>query len=169
MILKVDIKFDIKLTTVSFLAIAEALLTIKISWLLLKPLKTCRHYLKGFKHEVLLLTNHNNFSCFMDTKNFSSRQMWWAQKLPEYHFWINYWRFILFSLTDNKEETIFLAENTQILYWLHNSLIKSIKSTLFKPIASLLKLHLQKLYLQTIYVLSQLTSILNQYPDWTSQ
>ena len=43
--------------------------------------KTWRHYLKGCKHEVLVLTNHNNFRCFMDTKSLSSKQVCWAQKL----------------------------------------------------------------------------------------
>ena len=40
---------------------------------IVKAFKTWRHYLKGCKHEVLILTNHNNLRRFMDTKNLSSR------------------------------------------------------------------------------------------------
>ncbi len=52
--------------------------------------KTWRYYLEGCKHEVLIFTDHNNFQCFMDTKNVSSRQVRWAQKLSKYHFLIDY-------------------------------------------------------------------------------
>ena len=34
--------------------------------------KIWQHYLKDCKHKVLLLTDHNNLRCFMDTKNLSS-------------------------------------------------------------------------------------------------
>ena len=43
--------------------------------------KTRQHYLKGCKYKVLVFTNHNNFSPFMDTKSLSSRQVCWAQEL----------------------------------------------------------------------------------------
>ena len=43
--------------------------------------KTWWHYLEGCKHEVLVLTDHNNLHCFMDTKSLSSRQVCWAQEL----------------------------------------------------------------------------------------
>ena len=39
---------------------------------IVKAFKTWRHYLKGCKHEVLVLTDHNNFRWFIDTKNLSS-------------------------------------------------------------------------------------------------
>ena len=45
---------------------------------IVKALKTWRHYLEGCKHEVLILTDHNNLYCFMDTKSLSSRQVRWA-------------------------------------------------------------------------------------------
>ena len=48
--------------------------------------KTWRHYLKGCKHKVLVLTNHNNLRCFMETKSLSSRQIRCAPKLLQYHF-----------------------------------------------------------------------------------
>ena len=37
--------------------------------------KTWRHYLEGSQHEVLILTDYNNFRRFMDTKSLSSRQV----------------------------------------------------------------------------------------------
>ena len=48
-----------------FLAIVEAF-------------KTWRHYLEGCKHEVLVLTDHNNLHYFIDTKSLSPRQVCWA-------------------------------------------------------------------------------------------
>ncbi len=52
--------------------------------------KTWKYYLKGYKYEVLVLTDHNNLQRFMDTKSLSSRQVQWAQELSRYHFWIDY-------------------------------------------------------------------------------
>ena len=57
---------------------------------IVKAFKTWRHYLKGCKHKVLVLTNHNNLCRFMETKSLSSRQVRWAQELSRYHFWIDY-------------------------------------------------------------------------------
>ncbi len=57
---------------------------------IIEAFKIYRHYLKGCKHEVLILTNHNNPKRFMGTKNLSSRQVRWAQDLSRYHFWIDY-------------------------------------------------------------------------------
>ena len=57
---------------------------------IVKAFKTWRHYLEGCKYEVLVLTDHNNLHCFMDTKSLSSRQVRWAQKLSRYHFRIDY-------------------------------------------------------------------------------
>ena len=57
---------------------------------IVKAFKTWRHYLKGCKHEVLILTDHNNLRHFMDTKSLSSRQVRWAQELSQYHFQIDY-------------------------------------------------------------------------------
>lgn len=33
--------------------------------------KTWRYYLEGYKHQILVLTDHNNLHQFMDTKNLS--------------------------------------------------------------------------------------------------
>ena len=57
---------------------------------IVEAFKTWRHYLKGYKHKVFVLTDHNNLRYFMDTKSLSSKQVWWAQKLSRYHFQIDY-------------------------------------------------------------------------------
>ena len=57
---------------------------------IVEAFKTWRYYLEGSRHEVLVLTDHNNLRRFMDTKSLSSRQVRWAQKLSCYHFRINY-------------------------------------------------------------------------------
>ena len=57
---------------------------------IVEAFKMWRHYLEGCKHEVLVLTDHNNLRRFMDTKSLSSRQVRWAQELSRYHFRIDY-------------------------------------------------------------------------------
>ena len=52
-----------KIYDVELLAIVEAF-------------KTWRHYLEGCKYEILVLIDHNNLCCFMDTKSLSSCQVW---------------------------------------------------------------------------------------------
>ena len=42
---------------------------------IVEAFKTWQHYLEGCKHEVLVLTDHNNLCQFMDTKSLSSRQV----------------------------------------------------------------------------------------------
>ena len=56
-----------------FLAIVEAF-------------KTCKHYLEGSRHNVLVFTDHNNYRQFMNTKNLTSRQVRWVQELSCYYF-----------------------------------------------------------------------------------
>ena len=53
---------------------------------IVKVFKTWRHYLKGCKHEFLVLTDHNILCCFMDTKSLSSKQVHWAQEISSYHY-----------------------------------------------------------------------------------
>ena len=48
---------------------------------IVKAFKTWRHYLVSCKHEVLVLTDHNNLRRFMDIKSLSFRQVRWAQEL----------------------------------------------------------------------------------------
>ncbi len=57
---------------------------------IVEAFKTWRHYLEGCKHEVVMFIDHNNLQRFMDIKNLSSRQVWWAQELSRYHFRIDY-------------------------------------------------------------------------------
>ena len=57
---------------------------------IIKAFKTWRHYLEGCKHKVFILTNYNNLCRFMDMKSLSSRQVYWAQELSQYHFRIDY-------------------------------------------------------------------------------
>ena len=101
---------------------------------IVEAFKTWRHYLEGCKHEVLVLTDHNNLRRFMDTKSLSSHQVRWAQELSRYHFRIDYRqgkangaadalsRFPQRSL-DEKEKL--RAENTQILHCLQSSLTRA--------------------------------------------
>ena len=57
---------------------------------IVKAFKTWKCYLEGCKHEVLVLTDHNNLQRFMETKNLNYRQVRWAQKLLWYYFRIDY-------------------------------------------------------------------------------
>lgn len=59
---------------------------------IVETFKTWHYYLKGCKHKVLVLTNHNNFCWFMDTKSLNCKQVYWAQKLFRYHFQIDYYQ-----------------------------------------------------------------------------
>ena len=53
---------------------------------IVEAFKTWRHYLEGYKHKVLVLTDHNNLRKFMNTKSLSFYQVCWAQKLFQYYF-----------------------------------------------------------------------------------
>ena len=65
----------------------------------------------------------------MDTKSLSFRQVYWAQKLSQYHFRINYCRdkpnvaadaLSRFSQRSQDEEKELQAENSRIFYCLQN-------------------------------------------------
>ena len=92
---------------------------------IVEAFKTWRHYLKGCKHKVLVLTNHNNLRQFMDTKSLSSRQVRWVQKLSKYHFRIDYCQgkankaadaFSRFPQRSQNKKKKLWAENTQIFH-----------------------------------------------------
>ena len=98
---------------------------------IVKAFKTWRHYLEGCKHEVLVLTDHNNLRRFMDTKSLSSRQVRWAQELSRYHFRIDYRQgkangaadaLSRFPQRNQAEEDELQTENTRILHKLQSSL-----------------------------------------------
>ena len=40
---------------------------------IVEAFKMWRHYLKGYKYEILIFTDYNNLRCFMDTKSLSSK------------------------------------------------------------------------------------------------
>ncbi len=93
--------------------------------------KTWRHYLEGWKYEVLVLTDYNNLRRFMDTKSLSSKQARWAQELSRYHFWIDYCQGKVNAAADalsrfpqrsQAEEKTLRAENSQIFHRLRSSL-----------------------------------------------
>ncbi len=95
--------------------------------------KTWRHYLEGCKHEVLVLTDHNNLQRFMDTKSLSSKQVWWAQELSRYHFRIAYRQgkanvaadaLSQYCQRSAEEEETLRAENTKIFHRLQSSLAR---------------------------------------------
>ena len=59
---------------------------------IVEAIKTWKHYLKGSRHKVLVLTDHNNLRQFMDIKSLSSKKVRWAKKLSCYHFQIDYYQ-----------------------------------------------------------------------------
>ncbi len=98
---------------------------------IIEAFKTWRQYLDGCKHEVFVLTDHNNLQHFMDTKSLSSRQVRWAHKLSRYHFRIDYRQGKANGAADAlsqypqrsaEEEKTLQAKNTKILHRLQSSL-----------------------------------------------
>ncbi len=98
---------------------------------IIEAFKTYRHYLIGCKHEVFMLTNHNNLQRFIDIKSLSSRQVYWAQKLSKYHFRINYRQSKANKAADTlsqylqqstKKKKTLWAENMKILHPLQSLL-----------------------------------------------
>ncbi|SLM41056.1 gag polymerase env [Lasallia pustulata] len=45
-----------------------------------------RHYCRGARHPIVVLTDHANLVWFMTTPNLTRRQLKWAEKLAEYKF-----------------------------------------------------------------------------------
>ena len=135
---------------------------------IVKAFKTWRHYLEGCKHEVLVLTDHNNLRRFMDTKSLSSRQVRWAQELSRYHFRIDYRQgkantaadaLSRFPQRSQDKEDELRAENGQIFHRLQNSLTNASLAGLSFP-SSFLP-HLHQVFICETYVLPQLRHICN--------
>ena len=93
---------------------------------------------------MLVLTDHNKFRWFIETKSLSSRQVRWAQKLSHYHFQINYRQsktneavdaLFQYPQRSDEEEDAFQAENIKIVYFLQFSLTNASLSglTLSEP------------------------------------
>ena len=130
---------------------------------IIEAFKIWRYYLEGCKHEVLILTDHNNLCCFMDTKSLSSKQVRWIQELSRYHFWINYCQgkanaaadaLSKFPQRSQDEENKLQAENGRIFHHLQNSLTNaSLAGLSFLPS---LPSHLHQVLICGTYVLPQL-------------
>ena len=123
---------------------------------------TWRHYIEGFWHKVLVLTNHNNLRQFMDIKSLSFRQVRWAQELFCYYLQIDYYQSKVNGAIDalsrypqrnTGEENNFQIENVKILYRLQSSLFNATLSGLSIS-AELSQLHQVLIY--GIYILLQL-------------
>ena len=137
---------------------------------IMEAFKTWRHYLEGCKHEVLVLTNHNNLCRFMDTKSLSFRQVRWAQELSRYHFRIDYHQskangaadaLFCFSLRNPKEKEKLRAENTQILHRLQTSLTNASLSGL--SLSELNPAALHQVLICGTHVLPQLRQFWNTF------
>ena len=48
------------------------------------------HYLEGSQFPVCILYNHANLCYFIITKELNGRQIYWAEKLTSYNFYIEY-------------------------------------------------------------------------------
>ena len=134
---------------------------------IVEAFKTWRHYLEGCKHEVFILTDHNNLRRFMDTKSLSSRQVHWAQKLFQYYFQIDYCQgkanaaadaLSRFSQRSKDKEDELRAENNQIIHGLQNSLTNAslAELSLLTSSSSSLPSHLHQVCIFETYVLLQL-------------
>ena len=134
---------------------------------IVKAFKTWRYYLEGCKHEVLVLTDHNNLHRFLKTKSLSFCQVWWAQELSLYHFQIDYCqskangaadalsRFL--QRNENEKEKLW-TENSRILHRLQSSLINATLSDLSMS-ANVLPLH--QVFICGIHALPQLCRFWN--------
>ncbi len=100
---------------------------------MVEAFKTWRHYLEGCKHEVLVLTDHNNLQRFMDMKSLSFRQVRWAQELSKYQFRIDYRQdkangaanaLSQYPQWSAEEKETLRAKNTKILHCLQSSLAR---------------------------------------------
>ena len=137
---------------------------------IVEAFKTWRHYLEDCKHEVLVLTNHNNLPRFMDTKSLSSRQVRWAQELSRYHFRIDYRQGKANAAADalsrypqrnQQEEESLRAENTQILHRLQSLLTNASLSGLSISLSSLTLSPLHQVLVCGTHVLPQLLQFWN--------
>ena len=129
---------------------------------IIEAFKTWKHYLEGCKHKVLVVTDHHNLCRFMDTKSLSSRQVWWAQELSKYHFWIDYCQgkvngavdvLSRFPQRSQAKKDKLRAENTRIFHKLHSLLTRASLSGLSTS-TKLLLLH--QVVICGPHVLSQL-------------
>src|SRR5256714_2240449 len=57
---------------------------------IVKSFKQWRHYLEGSRHPIVVLADHANLRYFMTTKELSSHQARWAERLAAFDFEIQY-------------------------------------------------------------------------------
>ena len=145
---------------------------------IVEAFKTWYHYLEDCKHEVLVLTDHNNLRQFMDTKSLSSRQVRWAQELSRYHFQIDYCQgkanaaadaLSRFPQRSQDEENELRAENGRILHRLQNSLTNASLAGLSLSSSSSLPSHLHQVLICGTYVLPQLRKFWNSLQEELAQ
>ena len=129
---------------------------------IVEAFKTWRHYLEGYKHEVLVLTDCNNLRQFIDMKSLSFCQVRWAQELSRYHFQIDYYQMKVNEAADtlsrffqrNQAEKVELCtENTRMFHKLQSSLTNASLSSLS---TSVKLLPLYRVFICGTYVLPQL-------------
>ena len=129
---------------------------------IVEAFKTWRHYMEGCKHEVLVLTDHKNLCCFIDTKSLSFRQVCWAQELFRWHSQIDYRQgkanaatdtLLRFPQKSQDEEDELLAKNGQIFHCLHNSLINASLAWLSLLFSFSLPSYLHKVFICGTFVL----------------
>src|SRR5437588_10212915 len=53
--------------------------------------KVWHHHYHGSQFPIQVITDHNNLRYFMTTTKLNQRQVYWAEKLAQYDFQINYW------------------------------------------------------------------------------
>ena len=134
---------------------------------IIEVFKTWRHYLKKCKHEVLVLMDHNNLCCFMNTKSLSFRQVRRAQELFRYYFRIDYRQgkanvaadaLSRFPQRSQDKEDELQAENGQIFCRLQNSLTNASLAglSLLASSSSFLLSYLHQVLIYGTYVLPQL-------------
>ena len=131
---------------------------------IIKVFNTWRYYLKGCKHKVLVLIDHNNLRRFMNTKSLSFQQVYWAQKLSQYNFRINYCQgkantaadalFVFFQRIQDEENELRVG-NGQIFYCLQNLLTNASLARLSFSFlsSSSLPLNLHQVFVYGTYVL----------------
>ena len=139
---------------------------------IVEAFKMWRHYLEDCKHEVLILTDHNNFRRFIDTKSLNSRQVRWAQELSRYHFQIDYRQgkanaaadaLLRFPQRSQDKKKELRAENGRIFHHLQNSLTSANLASLLAPS------HLHQILICGTYVLPRLRQFWNSLQEELAQ
>ena len=141
---------------------------------IIEAFRTWHHYLEGCKYEILDLINYINLRCFMDTKSLSSKQVYWAQELFQYHFQIDYCQakanaavdaLLRFPQKSQDEENELRVENGRIFHYLQNLLTNASLVELSLLVLSSFSLpsYLHQIFRYGTYVLPQLKEFWNLF------